>query len=359
MYDFALTDEQQLINQTAQQFGKEQLYPAFRDHEREGVVSNEMVEKFSALGLAGIEIPEKQGGVGLNPLDKVLVLEGLAQGDASAALALDGIGPALYPLLEMGGEQGLDLIAKYSEQGSRGWVIWDTEERFSLIDGRIRGRWPWIPVLEPELLIILKNNQAIVLTDGFKTNGVKPLAMHAAGSAELEVNAAVDVGFESAVGFKRSIARLRCYSSALLVGIAAAALDYGKNYAQERVVFGKPVAHHQGMAFMIAELATRLQGARLNLWLAANSLEREGDPTLLTASAYVMAVDTAIEIGEQGVQLLGGHGYMQDHPAEKWMREAKTVSQCWGGSMLAVDDMATMSTGVKLTGGFELPEWAN
>ena len=357
MYDFALTDEQQLISQTAQQFGKERLYPVFRDHEREAGVSIEVTEKFSALGLAGIEIPEEQGGVGLNPLDKVLVLEGLTQGDASAALALDGIGPALYPLLEMGEEPGLELIAKYCEQGNRGWVIWDTGERFSLVDGRIRGSWPWVPVMEPELLVIMKNNQAFVLTDGFKTNRVKPLALHAAGSAELEVNAAVGVSFESARGFKRTIARLRCYSSALLVGIATAALDYGTSYAQERVVFGKPVAHHQGMAFMIAELATRLQGTRLNLWLAANALEREGDPSLLAASAYVMAVDTAIEIGEQSVQLLGGHGYMQDHPVEKWMREARTVSQCWGGSMLAVDDMATMSRGGNLTGGFDLPEW--
>ena len=357
MYDFTFTDEQKMIGETAAQFARDKLYPAFREHEKNRQVAPEIREQFATMGLGAMEVPEGAGGAGLGTLDKVLMLEALARGDASASLALDGMGPALYPLLEMGGARGLEFIEQYDDGNTRGWVIWDTEGRFTYADGYLRGQWPWIPVDQPGLLIVLKEGVAYVLTDGFKTTPVKPLAVHAAGSSELEVDGRVDVCFESQQGYQRTIAKLRCYGSAMLVGVAAAALEYSTDYARDRVVFGKPVAHHQGMAFLIAELATRLQGARLNLWRAASAMEAGGDPGEAAASAYYGAIETASEVGEQSVQIMGGHGYMQDHPVEKWMREARTISQWWGGSVLAVEDMADRVDLLEPSVGFTLPEW--
>ena len=147
------------------------------------------------------------------------------------------------------------------------------------------------------------------------------------------------------------------YASSLLVGIADAALKYAITYTQERVAFGRPIAHHQGVAFLIAELATRVDGARLALWQAAWALGQDGDPTAAAAHAFMDASEIALACGEQGVQLLGGHGYMQDHLSEKWMREARTFAQLWGGRDAALDDLADRVMAASARVGFAVPAW--
>jgi alkylation response protein AidB-like acyl-CoA dehydrogenase len=96
-----------------------------------------------------------------------------------------------------------------------------------------------------------------------------------------------------------------------------------------------------------------LDAAELSLLRAAWSLTRDGDPTEACAAAFLDASDVALEAGEQGVQLLGGHGYMQDHPSEKWMREARVISQLWGGRALALDDLVPPLGGRAASMSFE------
>ena len=358
MYDFALSPECELIRDAAVQFAGEHLRPGGRASEEAGGPDAELAARFHDAAFAELELPESMDGSGLGPLDKAIVLEALSFGDAPLALGLDGLGPALYPLTEMGGERGLELIAGNRTRGVRGWVVIDDEsERFSVSGDRIQGTWPWVPANTLDLLVVLRGDEAFVVTEGIGATPIKACAGRAAGAAELAVDGPIAVRFESARGSERARARLRLYASSLLVGIADAALKYAITYTQERVVFGRPIAHHQGIAFLIAELATRVDGARLALWQAAWALGQEGDPTSAAAHAFMDAIEIALACGEQGVQLLGGHGYVQDHPSEKWMREARTFAQLWGGRDAALHDLAERVMDASAEVGFAVPAW--
>ncbi|MEW6777153.1 MAG: acyl-CoA dehydrogenase family protein, partial [Bdellovibrionota bacterium] len=230
--------------------------------------------------------------------------------------------------------------------------------RFQVNGEKIKGAWPWVPAEKLDVLVVLKDGKAHVVREGMKFEHAKPCALHAAGSAGVQIDGPLAHSFDHQEGYWRSLARLRVYASSMLVGVAAASLQHAMKYTQERVAFGRPVAHHQGIAFLIADLAARIDGARLSLWRAAWALSQKGDPTEAAAGAYLDAIEIALETGEQGVQLLGGHGYMQDHPVEKWMREARTISQFFGGRDAALDDATDRVFSASADVGFSLPAWA-
>ena len=127
--------------------------------------------------------------------------------------------------------------------------------------------------------------------------------------------------------------RARLWLAAVAVGVGQAAFDATIAYTRERIVFGKPVAHHQGNAFELAVAATNLQGARLLVRDAAAGFDR-GDPHagFWATQAWLGAVDAAIAVTDLGVQLLGGHGFLVDHLAEKRFREARTLALLAGGA---------------------------
>jgi len=143
---------------------------------------------------------------------------------------------------------------------------------------------------------------------------------------------------EDAAQLTRGVARTRCYAAALVVGIARAAMEYAARYTQERVVFGKPIAHHQAPAFLLADMRTGIEAAHLALWRAATLVERD-DPTApaAAAGAFGEAADQVLFVTREAVQLLGGHGFITDHPVEKWMRDARTLALLWGGRDAALD----------------------
>jgi len=102
-------------------------------------------------------------------------------------------------------------------------------------------------------------------------------------------------------------------------------------YATERTAFGRPIAHHQALAFLIADLATAVDVARLAVWRAAAALDRGERAEWEAASALAEAAEQALFVGPNAVQILGGHGFMKDHPVEKWMRDIRTLAQMAGG----------------------------
>lgn len=360
MFDLGLSEEQEMIRDMAADFGAKRLREACRASERAGRVSDDLVTAFAELDLLGLEVSEELGGSGQGSLEKALVLEGLAAGDAAAALALDGLGPALYPLIEMGRGEADDLIRRALERPrARGWVVVDTEEERFAVDGeRIRGSWPWVPASELDLLVVIKGHAAYVVTEGFDVSGVKPCALHAAGSSELQVDGPCDRRLEAGeAGVGRTLARLRVYASALLVGVAQASFEHARAYALERTAFGRPIAHYQSMAFLLADLAIGIDAARLATWRAAWALGQEGDPSEAAAHAFGQAAEAALHMGEQGVQILGAHGYVDDHPVEKWMREARTLSQLWGGRYGAVEAATAAVLETPNRPGFRLPAW--
>ena len=360
MIDFDLDDELELIRSTARQFAADHLRPGLRDNEKARGVSDAMREAFAEIGFQGLECPESLGGSGLGALARCLVMEELGAADPGAALALDGLGTALYPLAELGGEDALVRFAWpiLEGVGTRAVLVWTGEGTRAQIDTRgdtLRGRIPWVPAERVDLLVLLDEEGCRVVESGVVESGVRCLpvrgsGLRAAGAAEIQLEEAkVAAHFRGEEGAQRSLARARLYATSLLVGVMRESALYSRQYALDRVAFGKPIAHHQALAFLIADMATAVDSCRLLAFEAACRIEKvrgieslddenpasTGEAAEAAATAFLEAAEQAMFVTPNGVQILGGHGFMQDYPVEKMMREARAISLVLGGVELA------------------------
>jgi len=321
VFAFALSDEERLIQDTARRFARDRLLPGLRAHERARGVPRELARAFAGLGLDAAEI---------GTFARALVLEELAAVDPSAALALDGLGPARDVLLE-GGLGGL-LTALAQEPGCRGVVIDDVETHFHARDGQLAGAHPWVPADTLAVLVVLQPGRAFVVREGWRLTPIATCGLEAAGGSRIVLDGApIAATVDDARALARGRARLQTSVAALLVGAARGAHQYAMHYATERTAFGRPIAHHQALAFLIADLATAVDVARLALWHAAAALDRGQTGEWEATSALAEAAEQALFVGPNAVQILGGHGFMKDHPVEKWMRDIRTLAQMAGG----------------------------
>ncbi len=314
MFTLALSDEERLIQETARRFARDRLLPGLRAHERARGVPPEVVREFAGLGLAG--------GEDLGAFVRALVLEELAAVDPGAALALDAPGLA-QPLLDAA---GLGAAA------GRGVVIEDVEGRFHARDGRLAGEHPWVPADAIAVTAVLHPGCAFVVCEGWRLTPIAACGLEAAGASRLLLDdAPIAATLEDPRALARARAGIRTAVGALLVGAARGAHEYAMRYATERTAFGRPIAHHQALAFLIADLATAVDVARLAVWRAAAALDRGESGEWEAASALAEAAEQALLVGPSAVQILGGHGFMKDHPVEKWMRDIRTLAQMAGG----------------------------
>jgi alkylation response protein AidB-like acyl-CoA dehydrogenase len=341
MIDFELGEELSLIRETARAFASNHLQPRLREFESARAVAAKTRDAFAEIGLAGLELSEPLGGAGLGALARVLVLEELAAADAGAALALDPLGPALYALDELGGEAavrelGLPLLER---PGARAVLFWNAGGDLDTREGRAFGRVPWIAADRVDLLLVLDREGAFVVRDGLDCRPLRGLGLRAAGASELSLEGApVEQRWSDPDGAARALARARLHSAALLVGVMRASAEFSRAYALERVAFGRPIAHHQALAFLITDMASAVDGARLLAWEAAWRLDADRPALEACASAFVEAAEQAMFVTPNGVQILGGHGFMQDYPVEKFMRESRALGLVLGGVDTARED---------------------
>jgi alkylation response protein AidB-like acyl-CoA dehydrogenase len=333
VFDFELGDELELVVRTARSFAQEQLAPKIRSAEAARALDAETHAAYASIGLAALELPGADGA-GLGTLARVLVNEALGAGDPGAALALDRLGPALYPLLELGSEQALNAWALplLERDGSRAVLAAPGDGRLEVTGDTLTGELAWVPASRVDLLVVLQQDCALVVTEGIACDPVKGSGLRAAGGCRVALEGAkIAARFHGEAAAQRALARARLYVASLLVGVLRQAAEYSRNYALERVAFGKPIAHHQALAFLITDMHTAVEGARLLVHDAAFRVERGLPCAAESASAFVEAVEASRLIGPAAVQILGGHGFMQDHPVEKYMREARALGLLVGG----------------------------
>ena len=315
MFSFALSEEERLVQETARRFAQDRLLPGIRAHERARGLPAALADEFAALGFDAA-----------GAFAHVLALEELAAADPGAAVALDAAGLARAFV------------------GERGIVIDDDAETIVVRNGRVSGTCAWVPADAVALAVILQPGRALVVRDGFSLARVRPCGLAAAGASRITFDdAPVAVTVDDPRALARATARMRTAVAALLTGAARGAHEYAMRYATERVAFGKPIAHHQALAFLIADLATAVDVARLAVWRAAAALERGADAAWEAASAFAEAAEQALFVGPNAVQILGGHGFMKDHPVEKWMRDIRTLAQLAGGRDAAEHALASLA----------------
>lgn len=353
MIDFELGDELELVRSTARDFATDHLRPSIREQEAARAPSAGARAGFLEIGFATLEWPESLGGSALGALARCLVLEELAAGDPGASLALDPLGNALYPLVEFGGESalrdfGLPLL---DQKGSRAVLAWTgagSRAHLERTGNSLSGRIPWVPADRVDLLVLLDEQNVLVLEGGIAATPLRGAGLRAAGASQLELSGArVSAEWTDAEAAARSLARARLAVASMLVGLMRESAEYSRAYALDRVAFGRPIAHHQALAFLITDMATAVDSARLLNWEAAWRLDSGVEAAEACATALVEAVEASLFVTPNGVQILGGHGFMQDHPVEKYMREARTL-----GLMLGGVDVAREEAGHSLVEGF-------
>jgi alkylation response protein AidB-like acyl-CoA dehydrogenase len=156
--------------------------------------------------------------------------------------------------------------------------------------------------------------------------GLRPLAMHRVQLENVEVSVENKLGEDRAFDLGRVLDLAHIGNAALATGVCQAVLDYTKEYCNERIAFGEPITHRQSVAFMLADMAIELDGLRLLTYRAAARAE-QGLPFKREAYlAQLQAADKGMKIGSDGVQLLGGHGFIREHMVELWYRNLRAVS---------------------------------
>jgi alkylation response protein AidB-like acyl-CoA dehydrogenase len=339
MIDFDLPPELELLRDTARAFAEAELRPRERDHERDRKLDPQALARAREIGLATLELPESLGGAGLGALAKALVQEELGAADAGAALALDPLGPALYALAELGGADVLlaHALPLAESAGARALLV--TCDSLDPSARALTLSVPWVPADRADLVVVLGPRGACVVREGIALERLRGAGLRAAGASALDLaDAPVALHFADPAGARRALARARIATAALLVGVMRASAEYSRAYALQREAFGRPIAHHQALAFLIADMSSAVDGARALVHDAALRADRGEDAFEAAATAFAEAAEQAMFVTPNGVQILGGHGFMQDYPVEKWMREARALGLLVGGVDAARED---------------------
>ncbi|MHB8703319.1 MAG: acyl-CoA dehydrogenase family protein [Candidatus Tyrphobacter sp.] len=364
----AQTEEtEELILAVVRQLVVERVAPRAAEIDERGEFPMDLKQLFAQNDLLGIPIPAEYGGLGGTFLTYVKVVEEIAKACASSSLIVAVQELGMLPIF-IGGDEAQkkhylpklasgEWIAAYalteSTSGSDAAGSMRTRAQRRGDTYVLNGTKIWIThggladvvcvfaVTDPSMGP--KGISAFIVEktfDGFNV-GKKERKMGIRGSPTVELNfndcivpAANRIGAEGE-GFKiamRVLDKSRPGIAAQALGIAAGALEYATNYAKERIAFGKPIGQHQGVGFMLADMKTEVEAARLLLYEAARRCdEGASDVTLWAAMAKLKCGDVAMAVTTDAVQVLGGFGYSADYPVERMMRDAK-ITQIYEGT---------------------------
>jgi alkylation response protein AidB-like acyl-CoA dehydrogenase len=333
LFDWSIPEELELIVATTRDFARAQLAPRVREAEAARGVAPEIAARFAELGLATLELPVALDGAELGAVARALVNEELGAADPGAALALDPLGAALYPVLEAGGEDAVreHLLPLLARSGARALLVTAHDARLDARGDRLRGFAPWVPSERADLLVYVSDDEIVVAREGIVAKPLRGAGLRAAGASELHVDAPILARYLDGEAVGEALARARVYTASLLVGVLRQAAEASREYALNRVAFGRPIAHHQALAFLIADMRSAVDGARELVLEAAWHLDQGMPAESLAAAAFAEAIEASTFVGPNGIQILGGHGFMQDYPQEKYMREARALGLLFGG----------------------------
>ncbi len=364
MYSFTPTEEQQMLLDAVKRFAEGDARPAAREADEKASLPPELIEKGWELGVLQASIPEEYDGFGdYSALTGVLAAEGLAYGDLSISLAV--MTPNLFalPILLAGTEeQKKELIPPVIEMEWKPFTAGLIEPHFDFdpadlkttaeIKGKsviLNGGKTYVPFAakaeklliyasldgETQAFIVPADAEGLSVGERQKTLGLHAFPLY---SLTLEnVKIPIDDRLGGAEGHSMDAikASWQIALAAQAVGVAQAAQEYAIEYAKDRDVFGVKVAQKQAIAFMIAEMGTDIEATRLLAWEAAWMLDEGKEEAYKHAYlAYHGAVDMVMMVTDRAVQILGGHGYVREHPVEMWMRNGRGFSTFTGLAMI-------------------------
>ncbi len=358
MYSFEPTDEQKMLMDAARRYAAE-LRAAGREAEEGGALPPRLISKGWEIGILQASIPEAFGGFGeRSAVTGVLAAEELAYGDLAGALAVGTPGLfALTILLAGSDDQRKQFLPPVIEADWKPYTAALIEPAFdfdpndlkttAILDGGnylLSGEKTLVPyAAQAEAMIvfakldgatrgfIVPKDKLQIREEREKFMGLNAIPFH---KVVLE-KVSVPVSDLLPGDFAPVLDSLRVANASMAVGVGRAAFEYARDYAKERDVFGMKVAQKQAIAFMLAEMATEIEAVRLLVWEAAWTLDNKKDDAGQKAYiAFTAASDLVMMVTDRAVQILGGHGYIREHPVEMWMREGRGFASFTGLAMV-------------------------
>ncbi len=368
MVDFRLSEEQQMIRDMAREFCDEEVLPYAEEWDREGTYPLEAIYKAHELGLLNVTIPEKYGGQGMSSMDEVIICEEISRGDPGFGTASYHTMLACLPILTGGTEEqkteyfgrvvdgklaaycvtepdaGSDVQSlkteavkdgdEYVINGSKAWI-----------SGAGYADWFFVLAYTDKSagygglsgFIVDADTSGIKLGKKEENMGQRCSDTRGVSFSDVRVPEANLIGRVENGGWMNAMKAFdhsRPAVAAAALGNARGAMEEAWAYAKERKAFGKPISKHQSISFMLADMATKIEAARLLTYSAASAIDSGERATLKAAHAKRFAADIGMEVTTDAVQILGGYGYSEEYPVARRMRGAKIYQIFEGTSQI-------------------------
>ena len=365
MVEFDLSEEQEMLAELARDFADQELIPNAEHWDKNGIFPEESINKARELGLLNCTIPVDYGGLGLSFLDEVIINEELGRGDPGFATITGVTMLACHPVIYGGTEEqkkeflgrvcngeisaycvtepgaGSDVRAlsttavldgdHYILNGSKMWI-----------GGAGHANWFYVLARTSESdsydslsgFLVEANSEGLQVGKKEEKMGQRSSDTRSVTFHDVKVPKANLVGGVEGTGWLQAMVafdRSRPMLASHALGNARGAMEEAWKYANERETFGKPIFQHQSISFMLADMSTKIEGARLLAYKAAYKLDKGERATLESAHAKRYAADIGMEVTTDSVQIFGGYGYSEEFPAARRMRGAK-IYQIFGGT---------------------------
>lgn len=356
MLSFELTEDQQSLKEVLHRYAETDLRAQMRDTDETGQAPVGVLRKGWEMGVVPAGVDEAYGGFAdAQPaLTAAVAYEELGWGDLALGLRL--LTPTLlaYAVREFGTEdQKQAYLPQVCNGGAPGLTAALVEPVYhfdaanlqttAVLDGEdyvLNGVKAYVPLADGAQTVLVyaneggvtqgflveRNNPGLVVGAAEKAMGLKGLPVFRVELTDCRVQKKCRLGEDAGIEIGKLQARGHVAMSALAVGMARAALDYSMAYAKDRVAFGEPIASRQSIAFMLAEMAIEVDATRLMTWEAAWKLDKGIDATEDAFVTREYANDMVMEVADRALQILGGHGYVRDHPVELWFRNARAFA---------------------------------
>ncbi|HTY63716.1 MAG TPA: acyl-CoA dehydrogenase family protein [Acidobacteriota bacterium] len=352
MYSFEPTDEQKIIVDAARKLAVKEFRTRMSDADEKSEPASEWMQAGWELGLLQASIPESYGGYGEHSaLTSALATEELAWGDLSATLALTAPNLIALPILHCGTEEqkkemlphfcgdsyvygsaalmeprldfdpnALQTTAtkkdgKYILSGAKCNVPFAAESEWILAYASCEGKC--------QGFLLPKGIPGLIVKEREKNMGMRAFPMYAVELQECIVDARQRLGGDAGCDYQLLLNSSRTALSAMAVGVARAAYEFALDYAKNRKAFGEMIAQRQSIAFMLSDMITDIEAARMMVWEAAWRLDEKKDATHEAYLALNFAGDMSVMAADRAVQILGGYGYIRDFPVELYLRNAR------------------------------------
>ena len=356
MISFKLTEEQEIVRDALHEFAAQVIRPIARESDEASEVPAGFLEQAWELGLVSTAIPETYGGGGeeRSPVTNALVGEELAWGDATLAAAALAPAAFAFAVLDQGSDdQKRELLPLFCgpkfHAASLAWI--EPGPAFEPLLPRmlaepkgkeafvLSGAKSFVPFGDraSHFLVVCRNNgghdafvvprdaDGLTISEPEKNLGLRALPTATLELERVELPASARLGGDAGCDVRRLLDHSRAALAAAMTGLSRAVVEYAIPYAKEREAFDQAIAQKQGIAFKLAEMHIETEAMRWLTWKAASQLEQRLDARRSAHHARAYAAQQCMFVADEGVQVLGGHGFIREHPVEMWYRNARTL----------------------------------